>query len=247
MILLTVLSDSEARKKLNEELEKTYPDAEFLSFDSSVTALAAARDKEIDIAFLDVELAEMSGIDLGIYLKELYPFVNIVFISDNRDAAYEAIAIHASGYLLRPVTAEAVKRELEDLRHPDVQKKQKRVFAQTFGNFEFFVDKKPVKFKYIKTKEVVAVLINNRGAQTSNGEIIASLWEDDGDPEKKMSYLSNLRQDLQNTLTRLKVNGIILKQRGSMAIVPDKIECDLFDWLAKKKDSQYQYMGDYMN
>ena len=27
----------------------------------------------------------------------------------------------------------------------------------------------------------------------------------------------------------------------------DKIECDLFDWLEKKKESKYQYMGDYMN
>ena len=71
------------------------------------------------------------------------------------------------------------------------------MFAQTFGNFELFVDGEPVAFKYNRTKEVVALLVNNRGAQTTNGEIIAALWEDDGDPEKKASYLRNLRQDLQ--------------------------------------------------
>ena len=102
-------------------------------------------------------------------------------------------------------------------------------------------------FKYTKTKEIVAILINNRGAQTTNGEIIADLWEDDGDPEKKSSYLSNLRQDLQNTFSRLKLNGIILKQRGSMAIATDRIECDLYDWLEKKEKSKYKYIGDYMN
>ena len=134
-----------------------------------------------------------------------------------------------------------------DLRHPAAQKYQKRVFAQTFGNFELFVDLKPVAFKYSKTKEIVALLINNRGAQTTNGEIIATLWEDDGDPEKKASYLSNLRQDLQNTFTKLKLNGIILKQRGSMAIAKDRIECDLYDWLENKLNSKYQYLGDYMN
>ena len=69
----------------------------------------------------------------------------------------------------------------------------------------------------------------------------------DGDPEKKGSYLGNLRQDLQNTLTRLKLNDIILKQRGSMAIATDKVECDLYDWLEKKKESRYNYLGDYMN
>ena len=88
---------------------------------------------------------------------------------------------------------------------------------------------------------------NNKGAQTTNGELIASMWEDDGDPEKKRSYLSNLRQDLQNTFNKLKLSGIIVKQRGSMAIDTEKIECDLYDWLEKKKDSKYHYLGDYMN
>ena len=146
-----------------------------------------------------------------------------------------------------PADGEAVRREMEDLRHPEAEKKQKRVFAQTFGNFDLFVDGKPVAFKYTKTKEIVALLINNRGAQTTNGEIIATLWEDDGDPEKKQSYLRNLRQDLQNTFTALKIDGIIIKQRGSMAIAKDKIECDLYDWLENRENSKYKYMGDYMN
>ena len=48
-------------------------------------------------------------------------------------------------------------------------------------------------------------------------------------------------------MTRLKLTGIILKQRGSLAIAADRIECDLYDWLAKKRDSRYHYLGDYMN
>ena len=86
----------------------------------------------------------------------------------------------------------------------------------------------------------MAILVNNKGAQTTNGEIIACLWEDDGDPKVKASYLSNLRQDLQNTFSRLRLNGIILKQRGSLAIATDRIECDLFDWLEKKQESRYK-------
>ncbi len=85
------------------------------------------------------------------------------------------------------------------------------------------------------------------GAQTTNGEIIASLWEDDGDPDKKVSYLCNLRQDLQNTFSKLKLNGIILKQRGSLAIAAERIECDLYDWLKNKDKSKYSYLGEYMN
>jgi len=48
-------------------------------------------------------------------------------------------------------------------------------------------------------------------------------------------------------MTRLKLNGLIVKQRGSLGIATDRIECDLYDWLEKKKQSKYHYLGDYMN
>ena len=247
MTVLIVLKDEREIPALTQTLTKLLPEAELLCFSGPLPALAEARKTEIDIALLDVDLPELGGIDLGQYLRELYPFVNLIYFSEGPERAYDAIRQHASGYLLKPAGEESVRQELEDLRHPASEKKRKRLFAQTFGNFELFADGKPVAFKYSRTKEIVALLINNRGAQTTNGEIIATLWEDDGDPEKKASYLSNLRQDLQNTFARLKLNGIILKQRGSLAIATDRIECDLFDWLEKRQESRYHYLGDYMN
>ena len=234
-------------EQLYEIIKKKKPELDILSCTSSLEALAEARQKEIDIAFISVEQTELNGLDLGKYLTDLYPMVNLIFLSDSKEYGYDALDIHASGYVLRPLSQKSVQREIEDLRYPEIQKKAKRVFASTFGNFELFVDGKPVEFKYSRTKEIVALLVNNNGAQTTNGEIIASLWEDEGDPKKKASYLCNLRQDLQNTFNRLKLKGIIIKQRGSMAIAKDRIECDLYDWMEKKEKSKYSYLGDYMN
>lgn len=247
MRILAVQNEKKALDGLAACIRSRQPDDELLCLDSSPAALAAAREKEIDVAFLQTDLAEMNGLLLGEYLKELNPFINLIFLTGAKDEAFDAMQLRASGCLLFPVSDEAVRTELSELRYRPDQKNNRRIFAQTFGNFDLFIDGKPVAFKYSKTKEIVALLINNRGAQTTNGEIIASLWEDDGDPEKKSSYLSNLRQDLQNTLTKLKAKDIILKQRGSMAIAKDRIECDLYDWLEKKKESRYQYLGDYMN
>ena len=247
MTVLIVLENETELFKTRDLIIEIVPDADLLYFENSLPALAAARSREIDVAVLDTKLTELAGIDFGQYLQDLYPFINLIYLSEDKELGYAAMNQHASGYLLKPASRDNLQRELEDLRHPAAQKNQKRLFAQTFGNFDLFVDGKPLAFKYSKTKEIVALLINNRGAQTSNGEIIATLWEDDGDPEKKASYLSNLRQDLQNTFTKLKLNGIILKQRGSMAIAKDRIECDLYDWLENKLNSKYQYLGDYMN
>ena len=247
MTILVVDDQAEDLKSTADLVRTLQPDEELLCFDNGFAALAEARNKEIDLAFLDVKMPEMDGLILGQYLKDLNPLINLIYVTEHREYSFEAMKLHASGYLLKPVSEQDVQKELADLRHTAEQKKHKRVFAQTFGNFEIFADGKPIAFKYTKTKEIVALLVNNRGAQTTNGEIIASLWEDDGDPERKSSYLSNLRQDLQNTFSRLKLNGLILKQRGSLAIAADRIECDLYDWLEKKKDSKYHYLGDYMN
>ncbi|MBE6006517.1 MAG: response regulator [Sarcina sp.] len=246
MTIIAVNEDEKTLDSICGTIADLEPDAELLRFASSPEALAAAREKEVDIAFLDPVLTEIGGLDLGQYLKELYPQINLIYMTDTKEHSYEAIAQHASGYLLEPVGKDHVQRELEDLRHPVDARRHKRVFAQTFGNFELFVDGRPVEFKYSRTREIFALLVSKRGAQVTNGEIIATLWEDDGDPAKKNSYLSNLRQDLQNTMTRLRLNGIILKQRGSLAVAVDKIECDLYDWLEKKKDSKYRYMGEFM-
>ena len=230
MTVLIAEENDEARKQISDTVSKLRPEAELLCFGSSLAALAMARKREVDTAFLSTGMRELNGLVLGSYLADLNPYINLIFLSDGPEYGYAAISRHASGYIINPPTEESVRRELDDLRHPDIQKREKRVFVQTFGNFDLFADGRPVAFKYSKTKEMVALLVNNRGARTTNGEIIAALWEDDGDPEKKGSYLSNLRQ-----------------QRGSLAIVPDRIECDLYDWLEKKQDSAYRYMGDYMN
>ena len=247
MNVLAVMENEIALPPMMEMLGAMEPEANLMCFGSSLPALSAARSQEIDIAVIDAALPELSGLDFGQYLQELHPNVNLIYLSADKEIGYDALRQHASGILPKPIVETELRRELSELRFPQPHKKGKRLFAQTFGNFELFVDGKPVAFKYTKTKEIVALLINNRGAQTTNGEIIASLWEDDGDPEKKSSYLSNLRQDLQNTFARLKLQGVILKQRGSLAIAADRIECDLYDWLDRKQESKYRYLGDYMS
>ena len=140
MNILAVDADSAALKKIKGILTKNVPEANCFYFDSSLSALAKAREEEIDVAFLDANMPELSGIDLGKYLTELNPYVNLIYLTETTDYAYEAMKLHASGYLKKPGTNAEVKKELESLRYPELRKKYKRVFAQTFGNFELFVD-----------------------------------------------------------------------------------------------------------
>lgn len=136
MRLLAVLENEQTLPVLSQMLKTLAPEAELMYFGNGLPALAAARRTEIDVALLDVSLPELSGLDFGSYLRELYPSINLIYLADGPESAYDALRQHASGYMLRPLTEEKLREELDDLRHPLSERRSKRLFAQTFGNFE---------------------------------------------------------------------------------------------------------------
>lgn len=240
--MIVLLADDErlALENLNKAVREAAPRAEVHAFRWYEDALEFAQKIPVDVAFLDVEMPGMSGVELARRLKLLHPEVNIIFVTgfgQYRDAAF---ALHASGYLIKPVTPEKVRAELADLRRP--VKKGKRVRAQTFGNFEVFIDGEPAPFKYKRTKELLAYLIDRRGALCTVGEMVGVLFEDSTGHE---AYFKSLRRDLLDTLDAAGCAAVIAQQWGKLGVVPAQIDCDYFDYLTGRGMALYQ--GEYMS
>ena len=68
MTILLVNEHVDELEQLSEIIKKKKPELDILSCTSSLEALAEARQKEIDIAFISVEQTELNGLDLGKYL-----------------------------------------------------------------------------------------------------------------------------------------------------------------------------------
>ena len=137
-------------------------------------------------------------------------------------------------------SVEKVKKELYDLRRPIPKRNRLRV--QTFGNFEAYVDGMPIAFKYSKTKELLAYLIDRKGALCTIGELQAVIFEDDSGHE---SYMKSLRRDLLETLEAVGCGNAIAQQRGKLGIVPDNLDCDYYDWCDGKRMG-IVWQGEYM-
>jgi len=147
---------------------------------------------------------------------------------------------------MKPVTKEAVKEALENLRCPVKTEPDKRVRVQTFGNFEVFVDENPVLFTRSKTKELFAYLVSRKGAFCGNNEIIAVIWENKFDSPALQSHFRILVADLIKTLKSLKVEGIIIRKWKQLAVVPGKISCDFYDMLDGDAKAANSYAGEFM-
>ena len=250
MRLLAIDDEKIALDHIIGILKRLEPDAEIIGVRSGEAALKETETGDpLDVAFLDIDLRDINGIELARQLKGKFPMLNVVFTTGYGDYAGDAFDLHASGYIMKPLTDEKVRRELDDLRHPigeQVKETQKLLKVSTFGNFEVY-DKNgvPLTFQYAKAKEMLAYLIDRKGAFCTNGEIMGILWGDEASSSKR-SYLKNLRTDLGTSLKNVGCEEILIRRRGMIAIVPDMIDCDYFDWLNGKPSAINAYHGEYM-
>lgn len=246
MNIMAVDDERIALQLLVRTIYEAVPDVQVQGFYSSEEALAYGSSNVCEIAFLDIDMGGMDGISLAKQLKKVNPKVNIIFVTAYIKYAMDALNIHSSGYVTKPVTKEKIIYEMTNLRHPISMLHKHKVWVQCFGNFEIFVDGSPIKFKYSRTKELLAFLIDRKGSFCSNGEIIATLWEDEGDKFKKSSYLRDLSSDLFNTFRTFGIEHLIHKERGVIAIAQDKVSCDYYQWLQGDVQGVNAYHGEYM-
>ena len=245
--IFAVDSDSLALDSLCALINKLLPGTEVKRFLSTGQAYTAVSETDCDVLFVNILMEDKTGLELARRVRLIKSTLNIIFTVDSVAYAFEAMNLHASGYLIKPYTEAAVEKELKDLRYTEDERRafDKRVRAQCFGNFELFVDGRAVRFKYKKTRELVAYLIDRCGSICTGPEITAVLWEED--MEEHPAYLKSLVRDLMKTLTELGCENIIEKQWGGLGIRTDLIECDYYNWRRGDKEGINTYRGEYMS
>ena len=242
MLFLAVDDENLQLNKLVDTLKAADPRCEVLSFNNPLVALEAVKQVKIDVAFLDIEMGGMNGVELGKRLKQLNPNINIIFVTGYDQYAIDAYSMHASGYLTKPVSVERIKAELSNLRYPmPGGNDANRLKAQCFGQFEVFYNNKPIKFARSKTKEMLAYLIDKRGAMVSVKELSQALFGED-----KGSYIRNLVADLTQALKELNIEEVFVKRFNSYGIDSSLISCDYYDYLKGEPYAVKAYRGSYM-
>lgn len=236
----------ELKKLLNQQ-----PDVEeAVGFSVPEEALDWLGSNQPDAAFLDISIGRMNGLELARRIRELYHDCAIVFITGYSEYAVEAFSLRADGYLLKPATAEEVRCELDNIKSKrpilPPSRAHKRIRVQCFGNFEVFCDDAPLKFDRRKTKELFAYLVDRQGTSVSMGELIGILWEDAPATRSLHSNLRNSVHDLLSTFARVGADNVVVKGRNTLALNPDTIDCDFYDFQRRIPYAVNLYRGEYM-
>ena len=219
---------------------KASPDiTEVAKFSGCEDALEFVKENPVDVAFLDINMRGMGGLTLAEKIISVCPDCKIVFCTGYEEYAIPAFKLHASGYLMKPISAEDVQVEIDNIKGV----KQKVLTVNCFGNFEVYVKDEKLMFKRLKTKELFAFLVDRKGAGMTAKQICAVLFPDDTDDTKNSAYLRQLVMDLKNTLKAVGAEGVLCHETPCYRIDTNLIKCDYINHLETGKP---EFRGEYM-
>ncbi|MBR5411144.1 MAG: response regulator [Clostridia bacterium] len=242
MRIIVVDDESVILGREMECIRRVEPTAKIEGFLNAMQALRYVKSNPVDVAFLDVMMPEISGIDLAKEMKRFSPNLNVIFATAFNHLYKEAMELHASGYIVKPIDEDQVRRELSDLRRP-VAVERSPLFVRAFGDFEVFYENQPVMFRYMKSKELFAYLIDRHGTMVESDTLLTVLW---GGETDYSNFFYQVRKDLRDTLRQYGCDDILLSRRGAMGVATDKINCDYYEWLKGTPEGINAYHGQYM-
>jgi two-component system, LytTR family, response regulator len=85
-------------------------------FINPLRALSVALRREPDVIFLDINMAQMNGIELAEKIRSLNDKVQIVFVTAHTKLFKEAKRVGSHAFLLKPVSKAKLKAVLDDLK-----------------------------------------------------------------------------------------------------------------------------------
>ena len=215
--------------------------AEVSKFSNCDEALAFVKNNAVDVAFLDINMRGIGGLELAERIVEMRPECKIVFCTGYEEYAIPAFKLHASGYLMKPISAEDVQGEIDNIK--GLVKKEKLLTVRCFGNFEVYAKDEKLTFKRLKTKELFAFLVDRNGAGMTAKQICAVLFPDDTDDNKNSVYLRQLVLDLKNTLKAVGAESVLRHETPCYRVDTSLIQCDYTSYLETGKP---EFRGEYM-
>lgn len=215
-------------------LEKTEQINIIRTFTNPSEALENMDEINPDIVFLDIEMPEMSGLELASHLIEKNDELMVVFVTGYNQYALEAFKVNALDYILKPVVPNTIQKcisRLIKLKAPRNEKKimniEKRICC--FEDFKVYGDNGMIKWPTRKVEELMAYFIVNVDHRIEGGVLGELLWpEEDPDRIKVNLHTSifRLRKTIKENNLPIEINS----GKGTYCCSLNKLFCDLTEF-----------------
>ncbi|WP_274520159.1 response regulator [Lysinibacillus parviboronicapiens] len=237
------------------------------SFSTLNDLLTEGPTLDIQVAFLDVEMPGMNGLEIAQLLKQWHNNIYIVFVTAYRDYAVQAFEIQSLDYLLKPISKSRLETTINRIQElfqyekklPPLQHIEPSLKIQCFGGFNVSFNDKIVHWRTVKTKELFAFLFSHLNSHIPRDTIIDALWAET-EYKKARVQLHTTISYLRTTLSTLGYVNVLHYANGCYTLQLEEFQCDVLDLeqLLKQKDETEEldiekaetfidnHQGDYM-
>lgn len=252
MIILAIDDEKLALANLVAELKKVFVGQKIYDFLSSFNALSFIekiknKNENIDYIFMDIKMPTINGLEMAKIVKNMFPKTKIFFCTAYSEYSLEAWNMKVKGYILKPISAQKIEEVLQEMvGNWKEESVENLIKVKTFGDFEVFLNGKPIEFERSKAKELLAYLVDRKGAAVTTERIASILFEDRNYDRTLKNMTTTIISSLRKTLKKYGIENIIVKSWNQIAIDVDKIKCDAYDFEKYDLVAINSYEGDYM-
>lgn len=237
MISTIIVDDEKPALIKMTHLLSDYPDYQVLGAYTSVTELLNALPKlQPQVAFLDIAMPGMTGIELAQHLKTQYKDqIKIVFVTAYDEYAVSAFDLYAVDYLLKPIKKERFQQTIQRLNNllsPEADIRLSTVLnspplmIRAFGKLEISGSNDPqLTWRTAKVRELFALFLHHYPDSLFKNTLLDSLWEGLTD-EKALANLNTCNYYLRKSLEQLHVPISLLHEKGYYRLDLGGIPCD---------------------
>lgn len=213
-------------------------------FRSPERALEFAYSNPFEIAFLDVEMPTITGIELAEKLREIRHDILIVFVTAYEDYVRDFNRIGGDYYIVKPYEKETIEMAMERLRLI-AHRQKKKLYLHMFGSFTVTYDGVPIPLKG-KAKEILAYVAAYRGNEVSNQTIYTALWENKPYDNREMTVYFHALKKLKDELEKYNVRDLLISSARGQMINVEMVDCDFYSWQDNNSGIYEQFRGEFL-
>ncbi|QDQ00378.1 response regulator [Lysinibacillus fusiformis] len=238
-MIRVIIMDDEPLALINMEKRlKEFDSIEIVkSFSTLNDLLTEGPTLDIQVAFLDVEMPGMNGLEIAQLLKQWHRNIHIIFVTAYRDYAVQAFEIQSLDYLLKPISKSRLETTINRIQElsqhekkfpPSQKHNEPSLRIQCFGGFNVSFNGKIVHWRTVKTKELFAFLFSNLYSHVPRDIIIDALWAET-DYKKARVQLHTTISYLRTTLSALGYVNVLHYANGCYTLQLEDFQCDVLD------------------
>lgn len=211
------------------------------TFETGQDALEWVKEHSADVAFLDIEMPVMNGIELAKKLREINKNIRIIFVTAYAQYALDAFGVDAIGYLLKPYTSEDIEKQLQKAFYMrDIPKTEIQI--KTMPNLQIWVNGSQLVLGQTKQVELLAYFVHRGEEGVTKLDAMETLWSGYSTESVYWTTMSRLK----SLLDEAGISNLITARGQAKCININIVDCDLYRMLSGDDTAIRNYNGQYL-